>query len=862
MAGGNRALAKVSLRNIGAHKLRLGLTVLAVVLGTAFIAGSLMFTNMLGRTFDSAVATRYSGGDTVVEPAEEGGSVSAEDANTAAALPGAARANVIGSKVIVAATENEEPFQTRQGSASTGVYYGPGESVGEPPEIAQGRAPEAGDVGGGIRESGAEAVLNRNGAEQYGVAVGQNLIVVDTSGRANYTVVGLYDDPDVQDTSLRFLVPEADYLDMYSADGARPALLLAAVDGTSAAELTRQAAEALPGLRVVGAKEAAEEASKSVRDALSFISYFLIAFGLVGLLVGTFLIANTFAMIVAQRTREFALLRALGAARRQITRSVAAEALVVGLLGSALGVAAGAGLVVLIKLVMGGRGMDLPAGGIGVSPRAVLVPIAAGTLVTLLSAWAPARQAGRVEPVAAMRSSESAAPQPLTGRTVAGGFLIAAGVAAAAAGLAWEGQTTGGRASLIGVAAAAVIAGLFLAGPALSLPVVPPLGRVLGAPFGSVGKLASTNTRRNPRRTSATAFALMLGIALVTIIGMLGASMKQSVDTVADNEVSAEYVLAGPVTGAFPIPRDLMERIPAVPGVGDVAAYTEAPITVDGEYSNKVGEFGSTSVLYGDPGNLITMDMVAGSSSLEGNTVIAPREWAQRRGWSVGDTVEVAAPGVGATVEATVGGIFEHSSILTSVVVGADVANQLVQGRADMVMLGVSGDGSVDAEQLRANLEAEVKHDIVVKVQSKDDVSGEVLDLIDQMLFILYALLSLAVIIAVLGIVNTLTLSVIERRQEIGMLRAVGTHRGQVRTMIILESVQMALFGALIGVALGLGLGWAFLTVLADKGIEVIVVPWPLVWTMLGGSIVVGILAAVWPAQRAAATPPLDAIVE
>lgn len=867
MAGGNRALAKVSLRNIGAHKLRLGLTVLAVVLGTAFIAGSLMFTNMLGRTFDSAVATRYSGGDTVVEPAEEGGSVSAEDANTAAALPGAARANVIGAKVVVAATEHEEPFQTRQGSASTGVYYGPGESVGKPPEIAQGRAPEAGDAGVGIRESGAEAVLNRNGAERYGIAVGQDLIVVDTAGRANYTVVGLYEDPDAQDTSLRFLVPEADYLDMYSADGARPALLLAAADGTSAEELTREAAEALPGLRVVGAKEAAEEASKSVRDALSFISYFLIAFGLVGLLVGTFLIANTFAMIVAQRTREFALLRALGASRRQITRSVAAEALVVGLLGSALGVAAGAGLVALIKLVMGGRGMDLPAGGIGLSPRAVLVPIAAGTLVTLLSAWAPARQAGRVEPVAAMRSSESAAPQPLTGRTAAGGLLIAAGVAAAAAGLTWEGQTTGNRASLIGVAAAAVIAGLFLAGPALSLPVVPPLGRVLGAPFGSVGKLASINTRRNPRRTSATAFALMLGIALVTIIGMLGASMKQSVDTVADNEVSAEYVLAGPVTGAFPIPSDLMERIPAVPGAGDVAAYTEAPITVDGEYSNKVGQFGSTSVLYGDPGNLITMDMVAGSSSLEGNTVIAPREWAERRGWSVGDTVEVAAPGVApggveATVEATVGGIFEHSSILTSVVVGADVANQLVPGRADMVMLGVSGDGSVDAEQLRANLEAEVKHDIVVKVQSKDDVSGEVLDLIDQMLFILYALLSLAVIIAVLGIVNTLTLSVIERRQEIGMLRAVGTHRGQVRTMIILESVQMALFGALIGVALGLGLGWAFLTVLADKGIEVIVVPWPLVWTMLGGSIVVGILAAVWPAQRAAATPPLDAIVE
>lgn len=854
-----RALAKVSLRNIGAHKLRLALTVVAVVLGTAFIAGSMMFTNMLERTFNSAVATRYEGVDVVVDASEGAGPLDAGEAASIAASDAVARSNLSASTVVVAARTNEEAIQTRQGSARASVYYPAGEAVGQAADVVEGRAPQA----GASPDAPVEVVLNAGGARHYGIELGEELIAVDTSARTPYEVVGFYDDATTQDTSLRFLLNEADYLAHYAAQDTSPGLALAGDGSESADQLADSIALDHPGVRVRTGEKAAQEASQSVRDGLSFVSYFLIAFGLVGLLVGTFLIANTFSMIVAKRAKEFALLRALGASRGQVTRSVAAEAAVVGLFGAGLGVVAGGGLVALIKAAMGRRGMELPAGGIGLSVDAVMVPVAVGVAVTLLSAWTPARRAGRVEPVEAMRANEAASPQPLTGRTVAGVVLLVAGVCATAGALAWDAGSTGRRASLVGVAAVAIIAGLFLAGPALSLPVVPPVGRAIGAPFGAAGALAATNTRRNPRRTFATAFALMLGIALVTIIGMLGASMKASVDSVADNEVSAEFVLSGPTGATFPIPGDLMERIPEVEGVGDVAAYTEAPLTVNGEYSTQVGQYGSTTALYGDPANLVRMDMVAGSSSLEGNTVIAPLDWANSRGWSVGDTVEVAAPGVSpATVTATVGGIYDNSSVLPAVVVSADVAKQLAPASADIIMLGVSGDGTVSPDQLRANLETEVRHDIVVQVQSKEDVSGEVRGLIDQMLFILYALLSLAVIIAVLGIVNTLTLSVIERRQEIGMLRAVGTLRGQVRTMIILESVQIALFGALLGVLLGLGLGWAFLTVLASKGLDSIVVPWPLLGSILAGSVVVGVLAALWPARRAASVPPLDAIAE
>lgn len=860
MAGGSRAMTRVSLRNIGAHKLRLSLTVLAVVLGTAFIAGSMMFTNMLERTFDSALATRYENADVVVEPGENASFVPRTDFDELAQREDVAKANVSGTVVVVAAHANEQAIQTRQGMSMSTLYYAPDDAIGPSPDIVEGRAPEPRPV----TEGAAEAILNRNGAEFYDIKLGEELIIVDTGARQTVTVVGLYDDEVTQETSLSFRLPEADYLDFYVLDDTVPGLTLTAADGTDEQELVDAIARHYPELSVRTGEDATKKATESVREALSFVSYFLIAFGLVGLLVGTFLIANTFSMIVAQRTKEFALLRALGASRGQITRSVSLEAFIVGLIGSALGVVAGVGMVAAIKWLMDSNGMPLPAGGLGFSTDAALVPIVVGVIVTMLSAWAPARQAGQVQPVEAMRSSESAAPQPLTRRTVIGGVLIAIGVAAAVGGLLWVDGRTASRASLVGIAAVAVIAGIFLAGPAMSLPIVPPLGRIIGAPFGTAGKLASTNTQRNPRRTSATAFALMLGIALVNIIGMFGASMKYSVDNVAENEVSAEYVLAGPVLGAFPIPNNLMERIPEVEGVGDVAAYTEAPLTVNGEYSAQVGEFGSTSVLYGDPSDLITMDMVDGASTLEGNTVIAPRQWAEERGWSVGDTVTVAAPGMSPeVVEATVEGIFENSSILTAVVVSEDVAQQIsVPGTVNIIMLGVSNDDTVSSDQLRKNLEQAVKSDIVVQVQSKDDISGEVLDLIDQMLFILYALLSLAVVIAVLGIVNTLTLSVIERRQEIGMLRAVGTHRRQVRIMIILESVQMAFFGAVLGIVLGLSLGWAFLTVLADQGLDRIVIPWSLVGWMLLGSVIVGIIAALWPANRAAKTPPLDAIAD
>ncbi|WP_018016489.1 FtsX-like permease family protein [Corynebacterium capitovis] len=848
-------MARVSLRNIAAHKLRLALTVLAVVLGTAFITGSLLFTNMLERSFDDAIATEFAGVDAVVESGSDGTAVTPAVVAELQNNPDVSRVNESGSTTVIAAQEDETAIQTGQGTSTSGLFYAPEDAVGAGTTVTEGRAPSA----------AGEAVVNRNGAEKYGIGLDDQLIVVDPSARQTYTIVGFYEEESAHSSSLAFKLTPETYNQYYTDGTTLPGLTVSAKDGVSSEHLVDGLRATYPQYSVETGASMAEEITKTVREGLSFVSYFLVAFGLVGLLVGTFLIANTFSMIVAQRTKEFALLRALGASRRHITRSVTIEAFVVGLLGSVAGVVGGMGLVALIRVVMSRYGMELPGGGLGLSPQAVVIPIVVGVIVTMLSAWAPARRAGQVRPVEAMRASESASPQPLRGRSIVGFILLAAGVAAAVAAVAWKDGGTGDRASLVGGAAVAIIVGFFLAGPALTLPIVPPLGRLIGAPFGMVGILASTNSRRNPRRTSSTAFALVLGIALMTAIGMLGATMKQSISDVAQSEIKADYVLSGPDTGSFPVQNDLPSRVENVDGVGSVVAYGQAPVAVNGEYGRQFGAAGGiTPVISGDPSQLVSLTVTQGSSSLEGDTVIASADYAQARGWNVGDPVTISAPAATAsTAQATLGGIYDSSTVLGGLVVSSSAAGKVLPHSAvSIIMVGVDGDGSVSAGQLRTNLEEAVRQDIVIQVRSTEDMSGELSGTIDQMLFILYALLSLAVIIAVLGIVNTLTLSIIERRQEIGMLRAVGTQRGQVRTMIVLESVQMAVFGAVSGIALGLGLGWAFLTVLSSQGLDTLVVPWTLVGITLAGSVAAGILAALWPAQRAAVTPPLAAIAE
>lgn len=853
MASGS-TMRKVSLRNILAHKLRLALTLLAVVLGTSFIAGSFMFTKTLSDTFDSAISSSFDGVDAAASPVEGGQGISEETRLAMAEDPEVGSVNIRGSQTVVAANEDSEAFQTGGGSSSLAPFYPEEDYVGEPFSMTEGEAPTGTD----------EVVINQGAVDEYGIAVGDTLVLVTPDEHINVEVSGIYEPPVSSGSSITLMMAEDGYLERFTANGSVSSLAVSGAEDVEPDALVEHLNNEYEVSAESGEK-LAEEMTEAIAEGMQFINYFLIAFGLIALLVGTFIIANTFSMIVAQRTKEFALLRALGASRGQITRSVVTESVIVGFIGSAVGVLAGMGLVAIIKLVLSAQ--DMPMGsGLGLTPSAVIVPIVLGTIVTVISAWAPARRAGSVEPVEAMRTTESAAGSSLKVRTVIGLIVLVLGAAFAIWGALWTDGSTGSRASLVGVGALFVIVGYFLAGPALSLPIVPAFGKVIGAPFGAIGSLAATNSKRNPRRTSATAFALTLGLALVTAIGMLGATMNSSIQDLMEDNVSSDYILSGPTDGSFPTPGNTPELAQETEGVASTTTAGMSPVLIDGQAAMNYGpQFQFTNYVDGNPEDMVTFEVVEGSMNLvETPGFIANTTVVEANGWEVGESYELTSPvNPTETREVELIGIYEPNPIVEGFAVSKSAYEGMIpDGVSQMLFVGVSAEEGYDLDELRTNLEESMKDLIIVQVMTGEEYAGQATDMVTQMLSILYALLALAVIIAILGIVNTLTLGVIERRQEIGMLRAVGTQRRQIRTMITLEAVQIAVFGAVMGMLIGLGLGWAFIEVLADSGLENAVVPWAQLLIMLASSAVVGVIAAIWPSARAAKTPPLEAIAD
>lgn len=873
-ASSSATMRRVSMRNLAGHKVRLILTVLAVVLGTAFISGALMFTASLQKTFDTLTESTTTGIDAVVSSNEDSGRpLPLALGNTLGSIDGVARVNVSTQTTVVIAHDGAT-LQTGGAPSFAAAWYSPGDQVGPASTIVKGSEP---------RGTG-EVVVNSSAAKDNDIAVGDTLTVVDSGGAHDVTVSGIYD-VDIDGGGFIGLMMDAPaYLSTFTDGRTTSSFALAAKPGISQEQLASTVRTALDGraaastfpaadVEVKTGQHVADEQASAINDALSFVNYFLVAFGLVALVVGTFIIANTFSMIVAQRTREFALLRSLGASSRQLTTSVVGEAVVVGIIGSLIGVFAGAGLTTAIYAAIGSTGAGLPNTGVAVTPSSVVLPLVLGVLVTVVSAWAPARRAGAVRPVEAMRSGDLSSASSLRGRTITGTVFLALGIVSALGGVALADSDTGVRASLVGLGALGVLLGAFLVSPALTVPVVPVIGRILGAPFGATGRLASTSSARNPRRTATTAYALTLGIALVAVFGMLGASMKASISGFVDKTVASDLVLSGPADGSFPIPDQVLDAARSVADVTDVAGLGVAPVTLGEEASAAPNMFGGISFFDGDPTVSGKVTAVQGSVDLAEPGFIADDKVAAKKGWKVGDAIPLttAIPGTTARELGTVilRGTYEPNDLLGEEVLSRSVlapyvaAGEFGSGtlsRPALFVAFVNGTGSV--KDLRSSVEAAVDQLIVVQVLTPEEFAGQQAVFVDQMLNVLYALLALAVIVAVLGIINTLALNVIERRQEIGMLRAVGVTRRQVRRMITLEAVQIALYGAIVGVVIGLALGWAFLRVLSGEGLDTIVVPWGQVVLMVVASGVIGVLAAVWPAARAARTPPLEAIAD
>ncbi|MFF0730101.1 ABC transporter permease [Streptomyces chartreusis] len=854
-------MLKATLRSFLAHKGRLLLSALAVILSVAFVAGSLIFSDTVSRTFDRLFASTAA--DVTVTPREtfdetipSGRTLTlpASLADRLARVPGvaAARADVDVEGITVVDKERESVGPTT-GAPTIGTAWNPTER--SPVELTSGHAPK-GD---------GQVMIDADTADDKDVRIGDRLTVIGQEGSFPVEVVGIvtFTTTNPGAALVFFDTPTAQTKLIGDPKGAT-GITLDAADGVSDPELKQRVADALGGDRdayeLRTADEQAESDVEQLGGFLDIIKYVMLGFAGVAVLVGVFLIVNTFSMLIAQRTRELGLLRALGADRRQVRRSVLTEALLLGLVGSTAGLAAGIGLAVGLIELMGLMGMNIRTDEMVVGWGTPVTAYVVGLGVTFVAAYLPARRAAGVSPMAALADAEIAEiGRPLRLRAILGTVIGAAG-AAALVGCATASKTSS-AASLLGLGVLLTLIATVIAGPLLVRPVIRVLGGAFPALFGSIGRMSQRNALRNPRRTGATAAALMVGLALVGGMSVASASMTKSFDQQIDKTLGADFVVQN---GNFvPFPREVTERIRDTEGVGLVVRSQFATIAVRLPDGDRVK---TTAAAY-EP----QLDKVANITYAQGDSAAAladghlamDKDFAEDHGVRVGSTVPVEFQG-GRTAELTVGALTDQESAdgfgsQGGIYFGLATLQKYAPGGQDAAVY-VNAASGTNADDLRAGLEKALDPYPQVQVRDIADYKDLVHDQIAVLLYLVYALLGLAIIIAVLGVVNTLALSVVERTREIGLLRAIGLARRQLRRMIRLESVVIAVFGAVLGLALGLVWGVCTQQVLALQGMTALAIPWSTIVAVVIGSAVVGVVAALLPALRASRMNVLAAI--
>jgi len=696
-----------------------------------------------------------------------------------------------------------------------------------------------------------EVALDSVSAEKGGYAVGDTVSLVGPQGPLAAELVGVFRYGTSGNlagaTIAAFDTAYAQELLLGGADGYTEIDAVAAEGVGQDALAAGVRSVAGEGVTVRTGQEAADEATAQITEGLAFINIFLLVFAGIALFVGTFIILNTFSMLVAQRSRELALLRALGATRGQVVRSLVAESFGLGLVGALIGIGVGVGVAFGLQGLFSAIGAEIPTEGLVLLPRTVIVGIVIGVLVTVVAALAPAIRASRIPPMAALRDDIALPSRSLHFRAVAGAILLALGLGVMTAGAAAGG---GAGSQLVGSGVVAALIGAIVLSPAIAGPLVRVLGFAFPRMFGTVGSLAVQNAERQPRRTAATASALMIGLALVSALTIFATSAKTSINQVIDRVVGAELLISSPAQRPFA--EQVAIDVAAAPGVELVAPVKLAPAEVDG-----VGAV----LVAADPqalGRMISLTFTAGSLADVGiQNVAVDTQTATDTGLVVGDTVTVQLPTGTATY--TVAGLYEPAGAFSGYVVDSRSLAAAGLDFGDSVVYVKAADGA-DLSQVQADVTEAVAAYPTVQVQSQAEFVQQITSGVDQLLLVMVMLLSLAILIAVLGIVNTLVLSVVERTREIGMLRAVGALRRQIRSMVVLEALVIAVFGAVVGLGLGVWFAVALQRTLVDQGIEVLDIPWAglLAFLVLAG--VVGVLAALWPAFRAGRLNVLEAI--
>ncbi|CBG74779.1 MULTISPECIES: FtsX-like permease family protein [Streptomyces] len=853
-------MLKATLRSFLAHKGRLLLSALAVVLSVAFVAGSLIFSDTVARTFDRLFASTSA--DVTVGPKDDEltgqlptGAVETVPASLArrvAGIDGVADARIDASvdNVTVVDSDNESVGPTT-GAPTVARNWRPTDR--SPVKLTSGHAPQ-GD---------GQALLDADTAKNKGVEIGDTLTVLARPGSFEVRVVGIATFTTTNPgAALVYLDTRTAQTRLLGDPGAATGVSVTAEPGVSDDRLKRRIADELgpTTYEYLTADERAESAAASLGGFLDVIKYVMLGFAGIATLVGIFLIVNTFSMLIAQRTRELGLLRALGADRRQVRRSVLVEAALLGLVGATLGLAAGIGLAFGLIELMGAFGMNLRSTEMVIGVGTPVAAYVVGLGVTFVAAYLPARRASAVSPMAALSDAEIAGVgRPLKVRAVAGGIVGAAG-AAALAGCALS-SDTGSAASLLGLGLVLTLIATVIAGPLLVRPVIRVLGGAFPALFGSVGRMSQRNALRNPRRTGATASALMVGIALVAGMSVASASMAKSFDDEIDNTLGADFVIQN--QNFLPFPQEVTDKVRATDGVGLVVRQRFTPVAVrlpDGErvettaaaYDDRLDEIANVTYAEGDS-----------EAALGDGAIAMDAEFARDHDVRVGSTIPVRFP-AGRSTELRVAALTDQDTadgfgVQGGLYFGTATIQRYVPDGQDSALYVNAGPGT-GADELRGNLERTLEAYPQVQVRDQADYKELVRGQIAVLLYLVYALLGLAIVIAVLGVVNTLALSVVERTREIGLLRAIGLGRRQLRRMIRLESVVIAVFGAVLGLVLGLIWGVCAQQVLALQGMKELAIPWGTVVAVVIGSAVVGVVAALLPALRASRMNVLAAI--
>lgn len=847
-------MLRAAWKSVLGHKARLLMSLVAVSLGVAFVSGTLTFTDSMGRAFNGLMDGTM--GDVMVRQKdvanlEQGQGLKAVITPDALAkvqaVPGVKEAVGEVSEINVYPINKQGKVMGGWGPPALGGSFHslPSQNGGRGPYIVEGRAPV------GMNE----VVLDPRTLKSSGYQIGEQIKVVSPAvkGPKTYTIVGtvLTGNGTTGGASFTFFDTKAAQDLILGGQDLYHDIWVVRDDSVSQEELASRinALGLGDSVEVVTGHDASESAREQVQAVMGQITTFMLVFAAIALVVGTFLIVNTFSILVAQRTRELALFRALGARRKQVLRGVLFEALVVGIVGSTVGIGLGLGLARVLFLLLDSIGMDMGSAGVMVTPQAIIVGYLIGIAVTILAAYLPARRGSRVAPVVAMGADAGASSGSLARRAVIGIGMVAVGVVGMVLGLFTDIDEP---LIFLGLGALLVLLGVAMTSPLLGKPVILGLGAVYRKIFGSVGHLAETNSVRNPKRTAATASALMIGLTLVTTMSIVGASFKESVRSSLETQQTADLVVMAPMgAGLSPLIGDDISAAEGVEAIGRLRL-------VPGEISG-IGH-GVTATDRSYVRDIVKFTFTQGSADdFTGENVVAvSNSAAQANGWTVGQSIPAKLNSQDVSLR-IMGTYDADPGLAGDAVVTLETGNAAGVKPSDAFVLVKAKDG-VDTAALEQRLNETLKDNPLASVRDVNGYAEEMNAQIDQMLTMLYALLGLAVVIAVLGIINTLALSVIERTREIGLLRAVGLNRAQLSVMIALESVAIALLGAMLGLGMGVVFGSGLQRSLADEGLSSLAIPWLQLAFFLLGAAVVGVLAAIWPAVRASRMNVLRAI--